>query len=423
MNNKVGNLLRQTRQEKSISLEDASSHTFIKKHYLQALEEGNFGELPSAIQVRGFLKSYADYLGLDGDELLNSLKENPSAVTEEQDHLEEDLDQPIVLRQITTQTIFDEIGSTIRVRREALGLSLDNVEEHTHIPFHYIQIIEEGKLEEFPSPAQARGMLTNYVSFLDMDIDSVLLRYAEALQASISSNIPTPQHEHNESVEAIPSPQKNKIEIPQSIKRLLSADVLVFSFIGVGLILFIIWGIGKIISTPTATLPNQTSLPADSVLTNSPTLPSTETVATTPEINTVSSDENSDFDQTQTNTATLPPFGQEAIQIFIVVRQRTFLRVTVDGEIEFEGRAVPGSNLPFAGRQRIEILTGNGAALQIYFNDQDLGPLGIFGEVINVIYTQNGPATPTITITTTPRLQDLPTETPTPSQATPSSNN
>ena len=74
----------------------------------------------------------------------------------------------------------------------------------------------------------------------------------------------------------------------------------------------------------------------------------------------------------------------------MVVQQRTWMRVTVDGEVAFEGRVLPGSAYPFAGEERVELVTGNGAGLQVFFNQQDLGLLGLFGEVVQRVFTVQG---------------------------------
>jgi len=97
------------------------------------------------------------------------------------------------------------------------------------------------------------------------------------------------------------------------------------------------------------------------------------------------------------------------------VRLRAWMRVTVDGKVEFEGRVLPGSAFPFAGDDRIEILTGNGAGLEVNFNQTDMGTLGTFGEAVLRVFTVQGMQTPTATITRTPAPATItPTLTPTP---------
>jgi len=73
MSAQVGQQLRQAREAKQVSQAQAARDTLIRIHYLQALEAGDFQAMPSAAQARGFLRAYADYLGLDVDSLLGVL--------------------------------------------------------------------------------------------------------------------------------------------------------------------------------------------------------------------------------------------------------------------------------------------------------------------------------------------------------------
>jgi hypothetical protein len=92
------------------------------------------------------------------------------------------------------------------------------------------------------------------------------------------------------------------------------------------------------------------------------------------------------------------------------------MRITLDGKIAFVGRVMPGSAYSFAGNERIELLTGDGAGLQVYFNQQDLGQLGSFGEVVERIFSIEGvqTATPAVPLTSTPVPTSTVTPTPTP---------
>lgn len=65
-----GEILQGKRQTKKISLEKASKYLRIKKEHLRAIEESDWGNLPEPTFVKGFIKSYANYLGLDEDHLL-----------------------------------------------------------------------------------------------------------------------------------------------------------------------------------------------------------------------------------------------------------------------------------------------------------------------------------------------------------------
>lgn len=67
----LGQLLKQARLDKSITLEDLQETTKIRKRYLECIEEGNYKALPGNFYVRAFIKSYAEAVGLDPNEVLH----------------------------------------------------------------------------------------------------------------------------------------------------------------------------------------------------------------------------------------------------------------------------------------------------------------------------------------------------------------
>jgi cytoskeleton protein RodZ len=70
----IGRLLEQKRKERGLTLEEVEQATKIRKRYLTALEHDNYAILPDAVYARGFLKTYANYLGLDGEAFSRQLK-------------------------------------------------------------------------------------------------------------------------------------------------------------------------------------------------------------------------------------------------------------------------------------------------------------------------------------------------------------
>jgi Helix-turn-helix domain len=63
----IGYSLRAARERQGIGLPEAELATKIRAKYIRALEEEDFAALPADTYARGFLRSYADYLGLDGE--------------------------------------------------------------------------------------------------------------------------------------------------------------------------------------------------------------------------------------------------------------------------------------------------------------------------------------------------------------------
>ena len=75
----VGRLLRRAREEGHIDLDEAVEATRIRRYYLEALEKEQWGNLPSPVFIKGFLRAYAEFLGLDKEMVLNSyLRSFPS---------------------------------------------------------------------------------------------------------------------------------------------------------------------------------------------------------------------------------------------------------------------------------------------------------------------------------------------------------
>ena len=62
----IGNSLREARLRQGLEFPEIEQATKIRGKYLRALEEEQFDVLPAQTYVKGFLRSYADYLGLDG---------------------------------------------------------------------------------------------------------------------------------------------------------------------------------------------------------------------------------------------------------------------------------------------------------------------------------------------------------------------
>ena len=67
---RLGEILRQQRESKGITLEQAAEDTRIRERFLVALESGDHQALPGAVYTKGFLRNYADYLDLDSGDLV-----------------------------------------------------------------------------------------------------------------------------------------------------------------------------------------------------------------------------------------------------------------------------------------------------------------------------------------------------------------
>jgi hypothetical protein len=77
----LGRTLRQAREGRGLSLEQAEFETRIRAKFLVAMENGDLSNMPSRVQARGFLYNYAQYLGLDPADIIAQFDSMGDTVT------------------------------------------------------------------------------------------------------------------------------------------------------------------------------------------------------------------------------------------------------------------------------------------------------------------------------------------------------
>jgi cytoskeleton protein RodZ len=422
MTDTIGRQLRQVREAHSVSLEQVSHATRIRLHYLRSIEAGDFAALPSLAQARGFVRAYASYLGLDPQALAEQLSQEIPVSAVKMASPQGSLPSTAI-DSGEAHLILKEIGEKLKNQRELLDLSLEDAERHTHIRMRYLSAIESGDHLGLPSPVQGRGMLNNYAGFLGLDPEPLLLKYAESLQAGLAAR------QGKEGPRGAPAGQKGKKRFPM---RFFSTDFVLGGVVALFMMGFVIWGGLRVfnIQNEIESLPATiTPLPVSDILLGGTPTPvqtfANETGSNGQETpsaglplegepgseNTLLTPGNGVPEAQETPVS--PPAGDNsAIQIYVIIKQRTWLKVTVDGKVQFEGRVVPGSAYPYYGDIRVEVVAGNGAALQIFYNQAEIGPLGMFGEITHLIFTTEGVQTPTPTITPTGMPPPTRTQTP-----------
>lgn len=532
----IGQRLKQAREAKRLTLENAFEGTRIRVAYLQALEADDLSAMPSPVQARGYLRNYAEYLGLNFDQLLEDMRtqaqrapvdemitpmdeapspavqvpartppqetpppstpkpvrrkkadtspETPQKVSGSEtvpkrrsrkkiepepapeiplepvaefepvdsepveiplveeptredvnetlwqtwlnrlssvisvarskevepenaaepkisisgppasDDVQPELDFGPASQQSSSE-IFVEIGAVLRRQREMLSLHLDEVERSTRVKAHYLSALEHGAMEDLPSTVQTRGMLSNYATFLDLDVDSILLRFADALQAR-----------HRERNPQLPARNPGEPIVPRipPIRSFIAGDIIFGFGIAILLIGFTIWGVSRIMTT----------LSAENVQPTAPSISDVLLATTDPSLFTPTATLAPVEDDLLAPTVTIVIPTQNLnvnVQINLIAVERTLLRVVADGEEVFNGRVVTGNAYPFEAENQIEVLVGSGAAIRVVYNGRDLGLMGDFGQVVNNIYLEEEIVTPTALPSLTPTITPTPTAT------------
>lgn len=453
MSPSIGEQLRAARESRRLSLEDAFKATRIRIPYLQALENDNLEELPSKVHARGFLRLYASYLEItpeitNSNEITSTLPrdEKQAPVLKPEELVELEIKEPVVIRveeekQETEQpgndrdkasneptyfAIYREIGEKLRKQREKISLSLADISLHTRLKLEFLELIETGQMDLLPSPVQARGMISNYSEFLNLDTESLLVRFADALQIKRLESLPPPtegagqeQREKKGGIFAGILLSLKKALPLQAIRRIMTPDLLIGGGLILVLLILVIWGALQVFTpaSPEVT-PTAPSISQMLLITGTTGPVETEIAGiSTPVPGSEESLPTSEMALPQTTLAVNT--GSQPIQVYVIANQRSLLRVIVDGSEKINERILPGNAYQFSGYSRIELLTGNGSAIRVIYNQTDLGILGETGEVVNLVFTRTEVSTatpsqkPTATRTPIPTLTLKPSPTPT----------
>ncbi len=439
----IGEQLKEAREGRQISLAQAAETTRVKLVYLQALENNDLSALPSRVQGKGFLRIYAGFLGLPLQPLLDlwdgkvpaapaAVREEPAAepiqavlppasqepVSKPPAPRSEPISQPIpppapsAPPPSKAQDLFNAIGLQLAQRRQALGLSLDEVEHHTKVRAANLLALEEGRISDLPSPVQARGMLSNYAAFLDLNVDAVLLSFAEALQVGRDERLPAQPAKGKGSR----SPARPQV----GWRRFLTPDLIIGGGVIVMLFVFAVWTASRINSQRLAEISPTAPSVAEAMLnTNEPTQVGTliSTAASIPGDLAAGNPTTAAGEPSVTPTS--PIIGSGAIQIYLVAHQRSWVEILADGKVIFNDRVIPGNAYTFAAKTELELRTGNAAGVQVFYNQTDLGILGLPGQIKTLLFNQAGAITPTPRFTATPTPQPTATQTPQPSPTQP----
>ncbi len=309
----------------------------------------------------------------------------------------------------TPEEIHAEIGEQLRKRRELLSLTFEEIERHTHVRAVFAKALEEGDFEQLPSAVQTRGMLTTYATFLDLDTDALLLRFADALQAGHRARYP-------ERMSGERAPTTVRSTLP-SLRSFMAGDLLFGVGIVVMLMVLAVWGLGRVFAQQAEQVVLPTAPSISDVLAGTPLPTLAQEVTLIPAADTPFA-----LEGTGTPEGGTPEVPTQNLNVNvalnIIATERTYMRVLVDGVEVFNGRVVPGTAYPFEAAESIQVLTGNGAALRVTYNGRDLGLLGNFGQVVDYIYSVSSIVTPTPpappTATHTPNVSPTPSPTASP---------
>jgi len=272
----------------------------------------------------------------------------------------------------------EALGQRLREAREARELTLEDAERAIRIRAKFLEALERGDYSIMTS-VQVQGFLRNYARFLGLDLDLLLSelesgqdrgrrrRHQDSAPAAIPRSV-TP-------AKGTPKPQKR----PRPQRGFMGNMLIVL--ISGGVVVGLIFGLTQLLDRLAATSENN-GAGSDDITT--PMLPppvvenADQPVTETPEFT---------MGQTPAIQYTPPAISGSRVVVSIQLTQRTWMRVTVDGQVAREGMAKPGEVWQFEGQNSVGIRASNAAALQLTVNNQPQGPLGSRGQLFDYTFS------------------------------------
>ena len=318
-----------------------------------------------------------------------------------------------------------ELGQLLRNTREEKNITLEEAENVTRIRIKYLVALEEGKHDALPTPGHAHGFLRNYALFLELDQKEVEDLYAKETS---SRRFLEPGIFHPKDINL--APQRPLIKADFVLGMVIVLVVVVvggWAFWQYGWPLVRPTPVPETTATPSPTTAKSSALPSStatrraSPTTTRTTAPSTPTpvppVSTPTPVPPVSTPTAVPPTPTATldtpltiatptppptETPTPTPTRAGGVRLQIMVTERAWLQVTVDGQ-ELPGELLEtGAEREWEAKDRLYFICGNAGGVEVTVNGQELGLLGERAQVVEKIWTPLGEATPTPTNTLTP---------------------
>jgi cytoskeleton protein RodZ len=282
-----------------------------------------------------------------------------------------------------------ELGQQLREAREARGLSVDDVARGTRIRAAYIRALEEEHFADLPAPVYVRGFLRNYATFLGLDAEELIGELEQGRGGAFQ-----PQHR--------PKPQQYSAPVWRgpSPRGMAGAVLLVLL---VGFIAFIFRQYSEFTASRSTSVfaasPSPTPLTLVATAVPIPTVTPIPTLPTAPAPTATAIVTRAAIPPTATvahPTAVPPPPPSPApkptatqtapLVLTLKAVSDSWVRVTVDGQVAFEGTLLPGTTRAWNGANFITVRFGNAGGVNVTFNGKPEGVVGQPGQVVERTY-------------------------------------
>lgn len=349
----LGSYLRQQRLDRSLTLEQIASTTFIRLALLKALEEGQVDELPERVYVQGFVRRYGDALNLDGYALSHQISPPQEELSPEITHelvavppvesMGEDLSSPSVRAEANPPK-----------KKSSSTRTLTSVTE------------EEPSISSTPFSPKFR-LYGLYALVLGGAVAGLFYLFSRS-QSPKPSSQEQPQDQVTEVVKT------SSTETQKSASKNLQGDA------------------KKIIASqkPSSILEpippeSQTPQETEGMAQQSPESREPEASSS---FNATPSPNNTTPESSQLPTSSAADQNSPVVAS-VALEEDSWMRVKVDGKTEYEGILEKGTQQTWTAQETLIIRSGNAGAVTLAINNQPSQKLGNLGEVKEVTLTRD----------------------------------
>jgi transcriptional regulator with XRE-family HTH domain len=368
--------IRDARAARALSVEEAERATKIRRRFLEAIEAGDFAQLPDGPPSRGFIKNYARFLGLDPEAALS------------------DFEAEVGVPVIQLKDPAPPPPARVRAQSKLTQVALPDVRWRGALPGDDLADLDAlAEADDEDVAAESRAVSLGQRE--GTTGRAVVLRPQKELRATGSSfrlkKLKGPFEEYDPNIQRrrggsrTPLMPLASLNVSKYFPYVLGAlvSVAVLAFLG----FVVVPRVGEFLGTvqlPFAAQPGEATTPSSTepqpqigVTFTAPQAPQTNGL--TPVAPVIAG--------TAAPAQSVPPLAGGGLQLALDARERAWVRVRVDGNIVFEGIPPIGPGEAYSAQQDISVETGNAGAFDILLNNTRIGPLGARNETVKKTYS------------------------------------
>ncbi|NJL64342.1 MAG: helix-turn-helix domain-containing protein [Methylacidiphilales bacterium] len=242
------------------------------------------------------------------------------------------------------QEVLTEIGAKLKSARERYSFDIDDVVSYTKVARKLVEAIEAADLENLPEPVYIRGLIRRYADALGLD------------GAEMANQLPIDVNP----VSVKPTWKNNSGQLRPIHLYLLYIGIIVCS----------VSSLSHVLNTTT-------------IASNSESDQRTQKQVST------SSQQDQQFGLQSASNKQVDNLNIQQVQVGLMVKDSSWIRVEVDGKMEFEGRLPQGSQRTWKAASQLTVKTDNAGGVMVSVNQEQPKPMGKLGKAEQVTVAAN----------------------------------